>query len=104
MPKSPIVHYRKDDGLIPCNSRLTNVPARCYTNEALRVNCKSCRKIIETGSVQLVLKFKKSYLVKRMAKKLGVPCIDIKLSSCPVGDLKGLPFKPIVTCINEEGI
>ena len=53
MPKSPIVHYRKDDGLIPCNSNLINVPKRCYTNETLRVNCLICKKIIKTGAVQL---------------------------------------------------
>lgn len=34
----------------------------------------------------------KSQVVKQAAKALGVPLIDIRLSQCDVGDLKGMPF------------
>jgi hypothetical protein len=33
----------------------------------------------------------KSYLVKEIAKEEGIPCIDIRLSQCEPGDLKGFP-------------
>jgi len=34
----------------------------------------------------------KSEIVKEAAKRLGIPCVDIRLSQCDVGDLKGMPF------------
>ena len=34
----------------------------------------------------------KSEVVKEAARRLGIPCVDIRLSQCDVGDLKGMPF------------
>lgn len=34
----------------------------------------------------------KSEIVKEAARRLGIPCVDIRLSQCDVGDLKGMPF------------
>jgi len=34
----------------------------------------------------------KSDCVRLAAQELGVPCVDIRLSQCDVGDLKGMPF------------
>ena len=34
----------------------------------------------------------KSEVVKEAAKRLNIPCVDIRLSQCDVGDLKGMPF------------
>lgn len=34
----------------------------------------------------------KSAIVKQVAKTLGIPCIDFRLSQNDVGDLKGMPF------------
>lgn len=34
----------------------------------------------------------KSAVVKQVAAEMGVPLIDIRLSQCDVGDLKGMPF------------
>jgi len=34
----------------------------------------------------------KSDCVRLAAKEMGVPCVDIRLSQCDVGDLKGMPF------------
>jgi len=34
----------------------------------------------------------KSDCVRAAAKLMGLPCIDIRLSQCDVGDLKGMPF------------
>jgi hypothetical protein len=33
----------------------------------------------------------KSSVVKQAAKELNIPCIDVRLSQCEVGDIKGLP-------------
>lgn len=35
----------------------------------------------------------KSQVVKQVAKELGIPCIDFRLSQNDVGDLKGIPFQ-----------
>lgn len=34
----------------------------------------------------------KSMVVKEAARRMNIPCIDIRLSQCDVGDLKGMPF------------
>lgn len=57
MPKARIAHYLKEDTTIACNR---NRPKSwCYTKEVSRVTCKSCHRIIATGSVQLSLRLKR---------------------------------------------
>ena len=34
----------------------------------------------------------KSQIVMEAARRMGIPCIDIRLSQCDVGDLKGMPY------------
>ena len=38
-----------------------------------------------------LLKIRKSHIVKRIAKKLGIKCINIKLSKIDLKDIVGIP-------------
>jgi len=88
MPKARVVHYLKDDSSIACNRHQDRAGGWSYATEALRVNCKSCRRVISSGSVQLALNFRvekkappvktsiKPNVLRRIARKLGLPYAD----------------------------